>query len=862
MSIAKLLPKKFGFRLFFMTLIAGAIPVVIFSILIEVYNKQFRPQVRGEIRQAYEEEWAQSEALLRKMGETAIRQKALDVAKQIDLTLQAHPYMTLEDLVRDKGFHDIAMQSVSETGYTSLHEADTGISRFHRDSRIRGKRPSILSRNFSSYWSVLKRSLGGKPASGYYEWQEVSGETTKKYMYIAPLQEKTADGIALCVAVSSSISDFTGPIKDAEATNRRTADHLIGITDGLFRSFRQAGIVYTGIAIWVISILAALVGIYFSRAITQLREATQSVNEGNLDVSIKPPMSGEVRTLVEDFNRMVKTLAETTVSKKLLEESEKKLTEANYYLEREIGMRKLTERALATEKEQLAVTLRSIGEGVITADTEGRIFLMNETAEKLTGWSQEAAQGRLFDDVFRSIDENSDLPPQSPLQSINQSEDAINLEEQRILTSTDGTERIVALSGAPIRDKENTVVGIVVVFRDITEKRKLEEELLTVRKLESVGTLAGGIAHDFNNLLAVILGNISFAKMLSEPASKVYERLIDAESATLRGKDLTYRLLTFSRGGEPLKRVMALKGIVKDVVKLSLSGSNVKCTFNLSSDLDSVEIDEGQIRQVIHNIVMNARESMPAGGKITVRAQNITLGAQDAVPLPDGDYVELSIADHGRGIAEEDLPRIFDPYFSTKEMGSAKGMGLGLAICFSIIKNHNGFISAESQPGTGTTIHVYLPALKQRVETVAPKEETVMEIPMAEASRGKILLMDDEEELRQVTGQMLRHLGFEVHFAADGAGAVEQYLAALSSPKPFEVVIMDLTIPGGMGGVETISELSKKDPGIRAIVTSGYTNEINDFEQYGFKGAIAKPFNISELSGLLDKIISGRNTPV
>ena len=223
------------------------------------------------------------------------------------------------------------------------------------------------------------------------------------------------------------------------------------------------------------------------------------------------------------------------------------------------------------------------------------------------------------------------------------------------------------MSGTPVRDDDENILGVVIVFRDITEKREMEERLLTARKLESLGTLAGGIAHDFNNLLAVILGNISFAKMLTDPSSKIFARLNDAEGATIKGKELTYRLLAFASRGESSRRVMSLKTIIKDSAQLTLSGSNISCTFAFPDDLWQVEIDEEQIGQVIHNIVMNARETMSRGGAVEIRADNVTLNREDSIPLPEGGYVNISVKDQGDGIAEENLSRIFDPYFTTEK---------------------------------------------------------------------------------------------------------------------------------------------------------------------------------------------------
>jgi PAS domain S-box-containing protein len=853
MWLSKILPNKFSSRLFWMTFVAGLVPVCIFAVLLEMYSREFQPQIRQTIKETYDEAWAHNEELLEQAVWTLIQQKAVDVAMEIDLTLQSYPYMTLEDLQRDKAFRKLAIQPVGRTGYTSLHDSNTGIIRFHPEKALENQRSRTIKHNFPSLWSIIQKSLRKNHASGYYEWTGENGEVKQKYMYIVPLRGTTADNVNLSVAVTASVDEFTQPIKEAKTIHSRTAGILSSMTDVFFHSIRKMGLIYMGLGLLIVSLIASIVGRLFSRSITELREATQQVNEGNFDVSIKPSMSGEVKTLIEDFNRMVRQLATTTVSKKLLEKSEGRLIGANNELRHEISTRMLAEKALAAEKEQLAVTLRSIGDGVITTDTEGKIALINDTAETFTGWPRAEAKGCLFSDVFHGIDEKTRMPSEDPVQTIIALGKPVHFERSEILISRNGPERIIALSGAPILDSNQTILGVVIVFRDITEKRKMEEELLTAKKLESVGTLAGGVAHDFNNLLAIILGNISFAKMLTDSSSKIYGRLIDAEDATIKGKELTYRLLAFSRGSEHSKKVASLKNIIRDSAGLTLSGSNIKCTFTFPDSLWQIEIDEEQIRQVVHNIVLNAKETMPQGGKITIRADNITLGPEDNVPLPEGDYVVFSIEDHGGGIPEEDLPRIFDPYFTTKEIGNVKGMGLGLSICYSVIKNHGGFMTAESESGVGTIIHVYLPAYKERTFITQTGRETSVD-----GGSCRVLYMDDENALRDVAGEMLSHMGYDVAFARDGAEAIRMYSEAVTAKKPFDVVIMDLTIPDGMGGAEAVQKLREIDPGVKAVVSSGYSNDpvIKDFKKYNFSGVIAKPFDVDELVRVIESVMA------
>lgn len=381
------------------------------------------------------------------------------------------------------------------------------------------------------------------------------------------------------------------------------------------------------------------------------------------------------------------------------------------------------------------------------------------------------------------------------------------------------------------------------IWRDITDRKKMEEEILNVEKLESLGVLAGGIAHDFNNLLVGILGNISLAKLTTDGDSSAYERLLEAEKACVLAKGLTQQLLTFSRSGEPLKKVVFIGDIVRDSCAFSLSGSNVKYYSSIPDNILPVEVDAGQISQVLNNLIINADQAMPYGGAIQVKCSNISLGDGDIMPLPPGRYVRIAIQDQGSGIPENFLTKIFDPYFTTKQ----KGSGLGLATCYSVVKKHGGHIEVESKVGVGTTFYIYLPASDKEL----PALEAQHKKPLP--GRGRILLMDDEEIVRLVTVNMLKELGYEVKSASTGEEAIEIYLSAMNEGRPFSAVITDLTVRGGMGGRETIGKLLESDPHVRAIVFSGYSDDpiTSNFSEYGFKGFLCKPCQIEELSAVL-----------
>jgi two-component system cell cycle sensor histidine kinase/response regulator CckA len=404
----------------------------------------------------------------------------------------------------------------------------------------------------------------------------------------------------------------------------------------------------------------------------------------------------------------------------------------------------------------------------------------------------------------------------------------------------------------PVQDERGKILAFAGSQRDITERKRTSEELQKMEKLESVGVLAGGIAHDLNNLLTMIIGNISLAKMEDEP--EVKDRfLAEAETATIRVKDLTQQLLTFSKGGQPVKKLAHIGDLLEEFSAFSLSGSNVSCEYALAEQPWHVEIDEGQISQVINNLIINAQQAMPHGGTVNIATENIEVGRGSRLPLNAGPYVKISIKDEGIGISKKDQLRIFDPFFSTKQNGS----GLGLATSYAIIQKHHGYFTVESQVGAGTTFFVYLPAIK--VETAIRREGRETEPIRGE---GKILVMDDEKHLRDLTAEMLSILGYKVVTSIEGSEAIKIYQTAKESGSPFDAVILDLTIPGGMGGGEAVQHLGKITRDVKAIVSSGYSNDpiLANFKDYGFSGRIAKPFRIRELSEVLHQVITSSAT--
>jgi PAS domain S-box-containing protein len=508
----------------------------------------------------------------------------------------------------------------------------------------------------------------------------------------------------------------------------------------------------------------------------------------------------------------------------------------------EIVERKQTEQALAAEKERLAVTLRCIGDGVITTNIEGNVVIMNRVAEELTGWTQDEAKGKALPAVFSIINELTRQPHEDIVTQVLSSGEIIKLANHTLLISRDGTERVIADSAAPIRDRNSETIGVVIVFRDMTEKLRIEQELLKIRKLESVGVLAGGIAHDFNNLLTGLFGNIELAKMFLSADHKSYQFLETAGRSMKNATNLTQQLLTFAKGGDPIKETLEIGEVILETAQFLLRGSNVKLKNAIVPDLWPVEADKGQLGQVISNLVINAQQAMPTGGAIIITAEN--------VKNAKGQCVQITVQDEGVGIAPQHLDKIFDPYFSTKQEGS----GLGLASTHSIISKHDGTITVASQLNQGTIFTILLPAVEKEKKVT---EKPAVGTPVTAVSSARILTLDDEEVVQEVLGAMLEKLGHKVTYTVDGLETIAEYRVAYENGISYDVVITDLTIPGGMGGQEVAQEILKINPQAKIIVSSGYATDsvMANYKEYGFKGVVEKPYGFLDLKKVIQQVL-------
>jgi PAS domain S-box-containing protein len=547
--------------------------------------------------------------------------------------------------------------------------------------------------------------------------------------------------------------------------------------------------------------------------------------------------AAEMDSLIDNFQSMTQALERNFQA---LEEYGKELAKANAELQIEVSEREQAEQALRDSEAKYRSLIDNASEAILLADVDANLLDANRKAEELLGYSK----AEILHLNIRQIHPEAELERtmSSFAAMVQQGEGALL---NAWLLRRDGTQVPVDITGSTIEYAGKKMLqGII---KDISDRQKTEAERLRMSKLESLGTLAGGIAHDFNNILTAILGNISLAILDPNLVNRTRERLTMSEKACQRAHALAQQLLTFAKGGTTFKKIAALKPLLQEAATLNLAGSRVRCDISVPDDLWSVEVDVNQIDQVLSNLLINAEQAMPMGGTIRIRAQNVRIGAKDGLTLLPGQYVKLSLADEGVGIAPNYLDKIFDPYFSTKQ----KGSGLGLTAAYSIIQHNAGHIGVESAVGRGTTFIIHLPATE--MAPVAPDREPARLC----LGQGRILVMDDEEIVREVMGKMLAHLGYEVEFAADGAAAIARYSEAMATGRRFAAVILDLTIPGGMGGKETMEKLLTIDPQTIAIVSSGYSDDpiMADFQTYGFSAVIAKPYKVVELSKILQGII-------
>lgn len=521
------------------------------------------------------------------------------------------------------------------------------------------------------------------------------------------------------------------------------------------------------------------------------------------------------------------------------------LSLSNQKLSAEIVERKKAQEEIHAREERYRALTENIYDLVCETSIEGQYLYLTPNNEEVLGYTNEDLLGRYYYEFIHPED----------LEAVNQ-------------TFMKGLQGIKSEVVFRYRHKQGHYLWFnatgklyynaagepraVIISREITAKKKLEEEMLKISKLESLGILAGGIAHDFNNVLMGVIGNLTLAKKRVKPEERLHELLVRAEKVAYKAKNLTEQLITFSKGGLPIKKICVINDLVRESVQFTLTGTNLECSYKLAGDLWSAEVDDGQISQVMTNLVINSKQSMADGGKIEISTENCVLNEDSGVPLEPGRYVKVVVSDNGCGISRENISKIFDPYFSTKATGS----GLGLSTSYSIIRNHNGFITADSQPGSGSCFTIYLPARFGAEPSPAQCEKPY--VPVKFGMSRRILVMDDDETVIGPLAEMLKDMGFLVERSYDGEEAVTLYKKYAEMGSPFLLVIMDLVVPGGMGGIETLKKLREFDPEVRAIVSSGYSSDpvMANYAANGFCGVLVKPYRCEDMERIITSVLS------
>lgn len=518
----------------------------------------------------------------------------------------------------------------------------------------------------------------------------------------------------------------------------------------------------------------------------------------------------------------------------------------------DINERKQAEDALKASEQRnkdaynfLQLVLETIPVRLFWKDLDSHFLGCNQLFAQDAGFnSSEELIGR--DDYALGWKEQAEQYRKDDLDVMTSGKPKLKYEESQ--TTPDGRHITLLTSKVPIRDANNIVIGLLGAYDDISQQKQMENEILRTQKLESLGCLAGGIAHNFNNSLMAIMGNISLAKMDCSASSESYERLTHAETACMEAKEFSQQLLVFSKGGSPVRKPTLINDLITTHCQLALSGAKATCIPNISDDLWKINADKGQIGQVLTSLLVNADQAMPDGGMIKLNCENIIIGDDHALPLKSGNYVKVSIIDQGTGIKKEHIDRVFDPYFSTKESGT----GIGLAAAYAIIKKHEGYINVESTSDSGTVLSFYIPASSSSVTTIEKGE------PLIIKGKGRVLVMDDNDIVLDAVGMMLEFLGYEVESAEDGGKAINLYEKAMQSGSPFDLVLMDLIVPCGIGGEEATQKILSIDPNAKVVVSSGYSNDpiMANHKSYGFCGVLKKPYRLDELSRLMNQHFS------
>jgi PAS domain S-box-containing protein len=589
---------------------------------------------------------------------------------------------------------------------------------------------------------------------------------------------------------------------------------------------------------------------FIFKPLAKLERSANLIAAGNLDTRVDVDRCDEIGSLASAFKLMAKRLEAS------FENLEHKVIERTVDLSQAKIAAEKTSRHLLLVGAELQALLDNSPVGILFIDSHRVIKRVNAEMEKIIGYSSAELVGRTTSILYATQDADSPTGASTFENSLHQLMKNGLCERRTTLMRKDGSEITCRLRGRSI-PVSNDLEGVIWSVEDITSRIHMEQELLKAQKQESIGVLAGGIGHDFNNILFAVIGNLSLAERLVGETGSVLEYIQAAQKASMRAKELTAKLLTFASGGDPVKATASLPDLVRDAVGFVLLGSDVKCDFQIPDDLWSVSMDKDQIRQVIQDLVRNANQSMPEGGTIVISFANMKLEDNEVVGLYPGRYVRVCLADRGRGIEGENLERVFDPYFSTKEKDSNKGSGLGLAIVHSIVNRHDGRITVNSIPGKGTTFTLYLPARLVEGGKLSGRSAIIP------SGKGIVLVMDDDKDIQETVSEMLLHMGYKAQPAFNGGEAIKLYRDFYEAGTRFCAVIVNLNTQRElMGSREVLSGLLEIDPKARVIVSCEDSGDpiVENYLDYGFCSLIIKPYKLLELNGLMSSVCKTKSS--
>ncbi len=779
---------------------------------------------------------------LQQLGEQIIQAKARDVAKQIEIYFRMHPDMDIQAMRRDPFFMDLAVQQVGETGYTVIVEAHTAIFRVHPNMALNDQPLKTLAEKLPSWWKIVENGISGVEAAGYYDWQEPDGSVRQKFLAVAPVLFPLR-GATMTVSATTYIDEFSTPIIQM----RHKADRVV-------TNYQQ----YVSDRLVILSILAAIVilltflGIFFlgRRAglhqivpMMKLAETAKHLGEGNWNVQVPDRIDkreDEIGITARSFNRMSQQLKET------FERLERRVNELH---ETQNALKQSEEhfKALYEESRRAQEVYRSLinssADAIVTCDLKGCVTYASPMFTTLFGWSFEELLGKPVPFVSGHED---DMTLSVIRQVIENGSPCQNHEIQ--WTSKDGRDMDVSISASRYNDHEGKPAGILVILRDISEAKKIEEHMEQIERLETVGTLAGGIAHDFNNLLTVIQGTVSLLTYNTPMSDSHYKYYVDIEKQVQRGAKLTRQLLGYARKGKYEVRPINLNDIIMESAEaIRRTRKDIRMHFHLDPAILTVEADIYQMEQVLMNLYINAADAMPKGGDLTLATSNISSEniVNTLYPVKEGLYVSLRLEDTGIGMDKNTQDRIFEPFFTTKAVD--KGTGLGLASVYGIVKSHGGYISVKSEIGKGSTFSIYLPASDKSLpeKIVYPKKSF--------QGRGTILLIDDERPVLDVASDMLKSIGYETLRAGHGRQGLEIYE---KEAMRIDLVILDMIMPD-MGGGEVFDRLRVINPDVCVLLSSGYSidGRASDILDRGCNGFIQKPFSMEDLAEKIARLL-------